>query len=316
MKDLCRLCIVLTISLFLSSCSNTPVIGKKYHKIFTENGSKVFRNVTLYSIETYNEHGNMVEEKYEDHEISYEYNDKELLIYKKKIGQDAHDRLMSSINLDDFEDEDFINYYQLSEIETWYDYDNNGNKILETFSYGHRYSYEYDSNGNMIHIVGPNNYEVISKYDEENNLIYEKILPYETETWYEYENNRLIYKKVEPDKIETWYLYDKNNNLIEQNDSIGNKLFFEYDYKNQLIHEKNTYGDNSEIWYEYDYNGNKTYQETSFGIKDYYEYDKNNNLLYCMSYNEYVGLVEYYYEYTYHNNGKLKCKKCYIKKNT
>jgi len=113
------------------------------------------------------------------------------------------------------------------------------------------------------------------------------------------------------------YQYEYNSRglitrKIEQSGSIEFEYKYEYDGKDQLIKEayKSKYS-SSVNEYEYDSVGNLIRRKTSNG--DVYEYVRNNSgdVVY---FKHMIGKeveLEYWCEYTYYNNGKVKEKTTY-----
>ena len=119
-------------------------------------------------------------------------------------------------------------------IESWDEYDRNGNCIHKKDSDGWEVWYEYDRNGKLIH-----------KKDSDGR-----------EAWYEYDlNGNKIHKKSSGGD-EWWAEYDRNGNCIYEKDSDGTEAWHEYDRNGNCIYEKDS--DGAEARYEYDKHGNMT----------------------------------------------------------
>ena len=74
---------------------------------------------------------------------------------------------------------------------------------------------------------------------------------------------------------------------------------------------KTYYRNNSgtEEWYEYDSKGNLTHEKWSFNDFEYWaEYDSKKNEIY----RKYASGSQYWYEYEFYPDGKIKVKKEYL----
>lgn len=308
MKNIIKfLCLSFFVFTNFVSCSLQKVeIGQKKARIIFENIKPSLRHFEVVSIKKYNEQGKITLEQTKDCLITYEYDNNKNLIHKTKIGKNSFDK-MNDIFYETWKDELDITQTP-SDYEVWYEYDNQGNQIIESYSYGPKYIMEYDSNGNQIHLIGPDNYEVISKYDKNNNLIWEKKLPYNIEVSNKYDaRNNLIYTKSQNEfgTGETWYSYDSYGKLISEKNEKGTEKKYEYNNAGKLIHEYIVNEDNSDSWYDYDKKGNKIYYLASFGIEEINKYDKKGNVIYTRMNSSYA-VTETVYKYNYYSNGIMK----------
>ncbi len=230
------------------------------------------------------------EGEYYEYKCEYDINDK--IIYLLKDETEYRYEYDLNGNLIHYNDDDG---------EYWYNYDIYGNSLLfhyktnpnSYFNYEEGYEYEYteDHRPRLINI----------KYKKENEEI-NGIITYENDTIiYQYSNGneriedlagQLLYEKYDHyednqinGKQETWY--NSSGNIIHYKDN-SKEYWNDYDSENRIIH----YKDNScEYWTDYDKNGNEIHTK-SFGEKSYDNY-------------------EYYYEYEFYSNGKIKTIKEY-----
>ncbi|MBP5437724.1 MAG: hypothetical protein J6Y30_07070 [Treponema sp.] len=121
-------------------------------------------------------------------------------------------------------------------------------------------------------------------------MIYEKYSDgYEKSYKYDQKVNKIY---VRENGREYWYEYDSSGNMIYEKDSDGYENRLEYDQKGNKIHVKHDNHElcyERELWYEYDSKGNITH------MKDTYADGR-----------------EFWYEYTFYPDGKIKSKKGYI----
>ena len=74
------------------------------------------------------------------------------------------------------------------ELETWSEYDSNGNIISFKNSKGKSEIYEYDSNGNEIHLKNSEGYEEFTEYDNKGNIVhYKNSLLHDEKNEYDYD---------------------------------------------------------------------------------------------------------------------------------
>jgi YD repeat-containing protein len=166
---------------------------------------------SLFSNFVFDENNNLIEDKLG--EITYEYNDKNLILCTKKSG----------------------------EIESTYEYDEN-NKLIHYKNDTYEEWYEYDNNGNMVHFKDSIISEMFCTYDAKNRLINVKGTENNFEVWFTYdERDNLI---LEKDKLgnEKYAQYDKNNNIINFKTNNNYEFIRKYDEDNNLIsHQDNMY---------------------------------------------------------------------------
>lgn len=229
--------------------------------------------------------------------------------------------------------------------EEFHEYDENGNEIRSYSNNGYEANHSYDTNGNQIYTkvkfsddnvieewttFDENGNPVIvrqraddrfimtcKKYDDDGRIIEELVGSAPIE-----EIDDVMTAEIEPDHIHKWE-YDEVGNEIYHESSFGFWEKKEYDDKCRVIHtiqhsdpddfteeEWNEYGENymvsknsngSETRTEYDDNGNELHRILSGVLECWWEYDDNGNLI------KFSNSHGYSEEYTYNENGKLKC---------
>ena len=135
-----------------------------------------------------------------------------------------------------------------------YDYDDNGNMILDDRDYCETYKYTYNSDNQVIRATlseGPNGEGYIEyQYNDEGFLLAEITFYGDTE-W-----NRIEYEYDDAGRrIIAGAKYDSKGNLIKTGDDSSLHDIYEYDDQNRLVkHEFVLNGNFKEYAYEYKYN--------------------------------------------------------------
>ncbi|MFT8349924.1 DUF6531 domain-containing protein, partial [Clostridium saccharoperbutylacetonicum] len=224
----------------------------------------------------YDLHGNIIKEiDIEGNATLFKYNLLGNLIEKRVP--------VEKYNLSE-DNEGSLKGYEIKYNLTCYEYDKNGNKILE------RHGTEL-----VLESESCNNYnEIYFKYDEENRLIEVKD-KYGAKTKYKYDclNNKTYENFRINDKTDKVvnYIYDKVGNLIQKKEGING----------------NTVAAGNTIWaitsYEYDKNGNITKIITPKGFEIGKVYDKVDRLIEQHEKDEANGIFRsYVYKYDKANN--------------
>lgn len=173
-----------------------------------ETATKIIKDSDVYK---YDEQGNLIS----DGDASYEYADGKLV--KRKSAK----------------------------VTTFYEYDKNGNKILEKEVSNTLESEEIRSTW---------------KYDEKNQLIEEYHSWQKGAAYYSYNDDGQKVKKIEADGKEITYAYDESGKLIAETDSDGKTATYEYNEAGKLVKKVNLDG----IIKTYEYNENGTLRKETY----------------------------------------------------
>lgn len=153
-------------------------------------------------------------------------------------------------------------------------FDKNGNPIYKNY-FGIETYFEYDTNGNCIHIkTGKlwNKFEIWKDYDEYGHCIHYKTSK-GLECWYEYdENGNRIYYKCSTG-YEEHKSYDKYGNCVYYKDNTGCEKWFEFDDQGRCIKCKESTGHEEEN--KFDDTGRIIYKKCLSGVEIYWEYEDN-----------------------------------------
>lgn len=167
--------------------------------------------------------------------------------------------------------------FQIAGLKTLYEYQNGKLvKEIQTWVYDFPVTvFEYDENGNKIlekKVSKDGKSEktgAIFKYNEKNQLVMTWNDWSEVYNYYFYDEKGQKIKEV-CDGKETLFEYDDNGKLIKQTEPDGNIYYFEYDEDGKLI-KRTEYG---KVWhYEYNENGTlaKRFCDTEFYEVEYFE---------------------------------------------
>lgn len=147
-----------------------------------------------------------------------------------------------------------------AEVTTFYEYDKNGNKILEK---------------EVSNTLASERISSTWKYDEKNQLIEEYHSWQKGTAYYSYNDDGQKVKKIEADGKEITYAYDESGKLIAETDSDGKTATYEYNEAGKLVKEVNLVG----TIRTYEYNENGTLR------KRYHFYDSDaDTWYYCYEY--------------------------------
>ena len=278
--------------------------NKPVRKKFNINGEIVEKMVKIYGINEFNEDGNRTHKKESFKEYWCEYSENGTLVcehgtdmmveYRREY--DANGKLIYKKETTPF-----------STIETWHEYDKDGNKTHSKTSAGYEDWYEYND-GKLIHSNSSAAIEKWYEYDENGNKIYEKVARH---------------RDIDCEDYEEWYEYDENGKETRWKTSNGYERCSKYDEKGNLIYSKNFNKEGVEEYeYEYDADGNCIHVKSSDGFESHKEYDEHGNMIHSKGTNgeewhEYDGRgnivyiknphgYDTLYEYEYWENGKVK----------
>ncbi|MBQ9607953.1 MAG: hypothetical protein IJV15_00750 [Lachnospiraceae bacterium] len=248
-----------------------PAGAPGYRLINVSERNDFYEVKTIY---TYDDNGNLIEEKSYNSSLgdrwfqkwNYFYDEKGRIIkelfYNQYVPEEFEDLSWYQIETYKYDSNgNLVEYYHSDEGAsgtTFYEYDNNGKLIKATDSslVGYCTIYEYDANGKI---------SVETSNDKNGNLSHKAT--------YQYDSNGTLVEKVED--YENTNDYGDNWRYVEKYDSHWN-LCTKTDYKN------------GEIWDEHEYQN---------------EYDANGNLV-KVTYDDYDGRsVESTYEYEYIGGG-------------
>ena len=84
----------------------------------------------------------------------------------------------------------------------------------------------------------------------------------------------------------------------------------EYNEDGKEIHNKDTGSESVEYWYEYDQKGNLIHKKDSRDRETLYEYDSMGKIKH-KKYSDFDFVIEFWYECTFHPNGRIKSQKIY-----
>lgn len=173
---------------------------------------------------------------------------------------------------------------------TQYRYNNQNQLIAETNALGQSRSWAYDPNGNIVQMVNFRGFASHYVYDALDRKISITNALNETTTFAfdANGNNTSIatpdgvasnfeYDGMDRNKSKNYsfsnenMLYDGEGNLLEEIDGNGNKTIYRYDEMNRLVEVEDALGDR--IFYEYDLNGNQTKMIDKMGYPSETEYD-------------------------------------------
>lgn len=190
------------------------------------------------------------------YEASYAYDDKDNIVEAldslgnwTKVEYDENGNKLKEVNFthewDDDEGHESVTVYEYNDknllvreksdvLETWYEYDADGNCILEKDDLGGVIATKYKDGLAVEKSYKAEANEAFSTYDydEKGNLIH---YTYSEEDW--------LY--------EEWYEFDADGNVVFQNDTMGNEVVYAYD----------KYGN---VYYVRDIDGNCEYYENKY----------------------------------------------------
>ncbi|MBR1639380.1 MAG: hypothetical protein IJ688_08345 [Treponema sp.] len=238
-----------------------------------------------WTIEEYNDKGNILRSYSENSDDIYRYDESGRLIFRHFTEADRHDWIEEY----KYDEEGRCTYFKTENKKelTWEEVSYNKKKNSSTIK---------GSDGTNKILKGDAQHIVSSKYDKQNNLIeqtksnwFNKI----SKTIWKYdEKNHVIFEGT--GKYKKWYEYDSNGFLIKETNT-GN-----YDY----LYENNALGLPVHMQ-EIDKLSPVTIRHS------YYDYDERGNLIYS---NDTWSSENKYYEYEYYPSGKIKTKKNYLLK--
>ncbi len=141
----------------------------------------------------------------------------------------------------------------------FYNYDERGNRVLETDQLGRNTRWEYDAWGHLVKETKPEGLEMEYLYDEAGDLVCvrdnggrEKLLAYDA-------CHNLIQRKIKTEEghfQEQSYAYDAKGRLIKETDGEGHETCYHYE-EDCAYPSLTTYSDGTELKCEYSRNGRK-----------------------------------------------------------
>lgn len=223
---------IIAILAFLLFISLFSIVADPIYLEVTVGGQQFFRWVELYSLQKYDENGNLTYLSLPTSTFPYE----EWHEYDKKGNK--------------------TKYKNTDGTEEVYEYNKKGQmtKSKQLVPFEDEKSYKYDKKGNLILVKFQNGVEKINEYDSKGNLIHTKNTFGERELFYEY------------------YEYDAKGNRIHSKNSLyGTDEWYEYDSSGNMIHSKKRTGTGYwyEYWYEYYSNGSQIYIKSSEGSESW-----------------------------------------------
>jgi len=220
--------------------------------------------------------------------------------YETTYEYDAHNRMIK--NMEPLERITKFSYDEVGNListmdpngnETQFTFDQRNLKTAETNALGHTRYWEYDANGNLMTETNYRGFSTTYAYDKLNRRTsVTDALGNETRFQYDASGNNTTV--ISPDGVastfkyneldlltntqhafyQTTNTYDKNNNLIEEQDALGNTTSYEYNANNRLSKITDALGE--EISYQYDDNGNSVETTDKMGNTKQIIYDALN----------------------------------------
>ncbi len=276
-------CILLALSSLPLFSQN---LGSIMYKTVIIDGEEVIRLLVVYEVTQYDQKGRETQVRnLKWGETLTEYDKKGRVVYSCKNNSSGKVEFWVEFGPDD------------NMIRRW------GNVLGQDFEEW----YEYDSKGHVIHLKQNNGYEERHEYDSKGNQVHYRNSSGK-ESWSEYDSKGHVLKKTFSDGSFESFEYDSKGNEIHYTDSNGNETWFEYDSKNRLVYTKYSPSGN-EVWCEYDSKGNLIHEKWLYNNYEYWKtYDKKGREIYT----KYSAGAEYWMEYEFYPNGKVKSKTTYF----
>ena len=202
---------------------------------------------------------------------------------------DAAGRLIRvTHNYDPAEDQNEDNQIN---IVTEYAYDEAGNQLSITDTYGRTTTYEYDDANRLIRTIDPAGNESTSEYDEAGNLVATADALGRTSAYGYDELNRLI-STIDPQGNETTTAYNPDGTVASTVDALGRTTSYQYDDLNRVISVIDPLGNETST--TYDEAGNVASTTDALGRTTAFEYDALNRLI--LQTDPLGGVTEHFYD--------------------
>lgn len=156
-----------------------------------------------------------------------------------------------------------------------YQYDRHGNLTQVSDSVGRTENYTYDLAGRMVQAADPMGKITKFTYDPVGNIT-TVTKPGDRETRYGYDKNYNITSVTDPMGYAEQFVYDKSNRMVEEIDTLEQKISYKYDKDGRVTEVTNKSGYTAA--FDYDPHGNILVKTDRTGLKTHYEYDVNDNL--------------------------------------